>query len=71
VTEGEMIRRAITRREPLAVELAEFADAVRSGGPPPVSPQDALIAMMLARAMVDGAARGIVIDADALMPILA
>ena len=71
VAEGEMTRRAVTRREPLAVELAEFAAAIRAGGPPPVSPQDALVAMLLARAMVDAAARGIVIDADVLSPILA
>jgi hypothetical protein len=36
-----------------------------------VSPQDALIAMLLARAMVDAAARGIVISAADLAPILA
>jgi predicted dehydrogenase len=71
VAEGEMTRRAVTRREPLAVELSEFAAAIRAGGPPPVSPQDALVAMLLARAMVDAAARGIVIGADALEPILA
>jgi predicted dehydrogenase len=71
VAEGEMTRRAVTRREPLAVELSEFAGAIRSGGPAPVSPQDALVAMLLARAMVDAAARGIVIGADALTPILA
>jgi predicted dehydrogenase len=71
VTEGEMTRRAVQRREPLAVELSEFVSAIRSGGPPPVSPQDALIAMLLARAMVDAAARGIVISAADLAPILA
>jgi predicted dehydrogenase len=71
VAEGEMIRRSVIRREPLAVELAEFATAIRTGGPPPVSPQDALVAMLLARAMVDAAARGVVIEADALTPILA
>jgi predicted dehydrogenase len=71
VTEGEMTRRAVQRREPLAVELSEFVSAIQSGGPPPVSPQDALIAMLLARAMVDAAARGIVIGAGDLAPILA
>jgi predicted dehydrogenase len=71
VAEGEMTRRAVQRREPLAVELSEFVSAIRSGGPPPVSPQDALIAMLLARAMVDAAARGIVIGAVDLAPILA
>lgn len=71
VSEGEMTRRAVQRREPLAVELSEFAAAVRTGGPPPVEPRDALVAMLLARAMVDAAARGMVIGADELTPILA
>jgi predicted dehydrogenase len=71
VSEGEMTRRAVQRREPLAVELSEFAAAIRTGGPPPVEPRDALVAMLLARAMVDAAARGVVIGADELTPILA
>jgi len=70
VTEGEMIRRNVKRGEPLAVELSEFVAAVRTGGPPPVSPQDALQAMLLARAMVDSAARGTVIGADELAALL-
>ena len=36
VAEGEMTRFSIRRREPLVVELEEFARAVRDGGPPPV-----------------------------------
>lgn len=71
VSEGEMTRRAVQRREPLAVELSEFASAIRLGGPPPVDPRDALIAMLLARAMTDSATRGIVIGAEDLKPILA
>lgn len=71
VTEGEMIRRNVKRGEPLAGELSEFAAAVRSGGPAPVSPHDALVAMLLARAMVDAAARGAVIGADELATVLA
>lgn len=71
VAEGEMTRRAVQRREPLAVELSEFVSAVRRGGPPPVDPRDALIAMLLARAMADSALRGIVIGAEDLRPILA
>ncbi len=70
VSEGEMTRRAVQRREPLAVELSEFLAAIRDDGPPPVSPQDALVAMLLARAMVDAAQRGIVIGADELAPLL-
>ena len=71
VAEGEMTRRAVQRREPLAVELTEFLAAIRNEGPPPVTPQDALVAMLLARAMVDAAQRGIVIGAAELAPLLA
>jgi UDP-N-acetylglucosamine 3-dehydrogenase len=71
VTEGEMTRRAVQRREPLAVELSEFVAAVRDGGPPPVAPHDALVAMLLARAMVDAAARGAVIGAEELAGVIA
>ena len=71
VSEGEMIRRTVKRGEPLAVELSSFVAAVRSGGPPPVSPHDALVAMLLARAMVDAASRGAVIGKDELAEVLA
>jgi predicted dehydrogenase len=66
VTEGEMIRRAVRRQEPLAVELAEFAAAVRDGGPAPVDPHDAMVALLLARKMVESAERGEVIAGAAL-----
>ncbi|MDQ3691615.1 MAG: Gfo/Idh/MocA family oxidoreductase [Chloroflexota bacterium] len=55
VTEGEMTRHAIRRAEPLTVELQEFARAVRDGGPPPVEPRDAMVALLLARVMVESA----------------
>ena len=71
VAEGEMTRRAVQRREPLAIELSEFVAAVRDGGPPPVDPHDALVAMLLARAMVDAATRGAVIGADELAGVVA
>jgi predicted dehydrogenase len=58
VAEGEVVRRLVARREPLAVELEAFATAVRDGGPPPVEPREALVALLLARAMVDAAQRG-------------
>ena len=66
VSEGEMIRRVIHRREPLAVELEEFARAVRDGGPPPVDPRDAMIALLLARKMVESASTGLVVSGAAL-----
>jgi UDP-N-acetylglucosamine 3-dehydrogenase len=61
VAEGEMTRRSIRREEPLAVELTEFAAAVRDGGSPPVDPHDAMVALLLARKMVESAQRGEVI----------
>jgi UDP-N-acetylglucosamine 3-dehydrogenase len=71
VTEGEMTRRAIARREPLAIELEEFAAAVRDGGPPPVDPHDALTALLLARKMVESAEAGAVIAGAELAEALA
>ncbi|MDP9271074.1 MAG: Gfo/Idh/MocA family oxidoreductase [Chloroflexota bacterium] len=71
VSEGEMARRLIHRQEPLAVELAEFAHAVRTGGPPPVQPRDALIALLLAQKMVEAASRGVVVADTALSEALA
>jgi predicted dehydrogenase len=61
-----MTRRAIQRQEPLTVELTEFAAAVRNGGEPPVDPHDAMVALLLARKMVESAERGEVIAGEAL-----
>ena len=58
VAEGEMTSRSIRRAEPLTVELDEFARAVRDGGPPPVDPHDAMVALLLARKMVESALSG-------------
>jgi predicted dehydrogenase len=71
VTEGEMTRRAVRREEPLAVELREFARAVREGGPPPVDPHDAMVALLLARKMVESALTGEAISGPALAEALA
>jgi predicted dehydrogenase len=71
VAEGEMARRAIRKQEPLVVELAEFANAVRTGGPPPVEPRDAMIALLLARKMVEAGETGEVIAGPALQEALA
>jgi len=71
VAEGEMTRRSIRRQEPLAVELTEFAHAVRDGGPSPVDPHDAMVALLLARKMVESALSGQVIDGAALAEVLA
>jgi UDP-N-acetylglucosamine 3-dehydrogenase len=71
VAEGPMTRRPIRKQEPLAVELAEFAAAVRDGGPPPVDPHDAMIALLLARMLVEAADRGVVISGATLSEALA
>jgi UDP-N-acetylglucosamine 3-dehydrogenase len=70
VAEGEMTRYSIHRQEPLAVELDEFARAVRDDAPPPVAPRDALIALLLARTMVESAQTGRVIDGRALEEVM-
>jgi UDP-N-acetylglucosamine 3-dehydrogenase len=70
VTEGEMTSHAIRREEPLVVELRDFADAVRTGGPPPVDPRDAMIALLLARMMVEAGERGEVIGGVALEEVV-
>ncbi len=71
VAEGEMVRRRVERREPLVVELEEFARAVRDGGPPPVDPHEAMVALLLARAMVDAARSGTAVSGRALEEVLA
>lgn len=71
VVEGEVVRRHVERREPLAVELEAFAAAVREGGPPPVDPRQAMVALLLARALVDAANRGVAISGPELEAVLA
>ncbi len=71
VAEGEMTRRSIRREEPLAVELSEFARAVRDGGPSPVDPHDALVALLLSKKMVEAGETGEVIHGAALSEALA
>ncbi|MEO8511129.1 MAG: Gfo/Idh/MocA family oxidoreductase [Chloroflexota bacterium] len=71
VTEGEMTRRAVRKAEPLAVELDEFARAVRDGGPPPVDPRDAMIALLLSRKMIESALNGAAIGGAELAEVLA
>jgi UDP-N-acetylglucosamine 3-dehydrogenase len=49
--EGDMIRYAIPRREPLVVQWEAFLAAVRSGGPPPVPGREGLAALSIATAI--------------------
>jgi predicted dehydrogenase len=71
VAEGEMVRRHVERREPLVIELEEFARAVRAGGPAPVDPHEAMIALLLARTMVEAANSGQAVGGAALREVLA
>jgi predicted dehydrogenase len=71
VAEGEMVRRHVERREPLAIELEEFARAVRDGRAAPVDPREAMIALLLARTMVEAASSGKVVSGAALREVLA
>lgn len=58
VTEGRSIHFKINKREPLREELDAFVEAVRTGGPAPVSGQDALFALAVARKINEAAADG-------------
>jgi predicted dehydrogenase len=71
VAEGEVVQRHVERREPLAVELEEFARAVRDGGTAPVDPREAMISLLLARALVEAARSGKVVSGAALREVLA
>ena len=53
VSEGQMIRYAVKRQEPLQAELQAFAQAVQTGTPVPVSGEDGLAALRLALALVE------------------
>jgi hypothetical protein len=44
---------------------------VREGAPPPVDPHEAMVALLLARAMVDSARDGRVVAGDELRAVLA
>jgi predicted dehydrogenase len=52
VSEGQMIRYMIPKKEPLRAEQEAFLAAVRDGSPVPVSGQDGLTALELAQAVV-------------------
>jgi predicted dehydrogenase len=54
--EGDMIRFALDRREPLRVQWEQFLAAVRAGGPAPVTGEDGLAALSTAQAIRAAAA---------------
>lgn len=62
--EGDMIQYALTRHEPLRQEWQAFVAAVRGGGPPPVTAQDGIAALSIARSIQAANERGAVVRPD-------
>jgi predicted dehydrogenase len=58
VSEGRMIRYPIQKYEPLKAELTQFAQAVIEDKPVPVTGEDGLMALRLARALVQSGREG-------------
>jgi UDP-N-acetylglucosamine 3-dehydrogenase len=57
VAEGEVIQYPVHRKEPLRAEIESFVQAIRAGGPPPVSVAEAIEALRLADAILESAER--------------
>lgn len=66
VSEGEVIRHAIAKGEPLKLELQSFVRAVRGEGPIEVAGEDGLRALHLAQALVTSGQEGRTLDRDEL-----
>lgn len=62
VTEGDMIRYAIRKPEPLAVELTAFRDAVLGHGGDVVWMRQGLAAVTVAEACLESAQKGVTVD---------
>jgi UDP-N-acetylglucosamine 3-dehydrogenase len=60
VSEGDMVRYAIPKPEPLALEVAGFITAVQGGDGDVVSAEDGLVALAVAEAMTRAAEQGTV-----------
>lgn len=63
VGEGNMVRLAIARKEPLRAELEDFVRAVRDGGRPAVSGEDGLRVLALALQLVEAGSQHRVLPA--------
>jgi len=61
VSEGRVIREKILKREPLRLELEDFVNAVLTGKPPRVTGRDGLLAVRVARALVESGERNTVV----------
>jgi UDP-N-acetylglucosamine 3-dehydrogenase len=66
ISEGDMIRYAISKREPLAVEIDEFLCMVRGKGGNVVSFEEGLVTLTVAEAVLQSASTGQVVRMDAL-----
>lgn len=66
VSEGDMVRYAIPKPEPLAVELAEFVAAVLGKDAEVVTAREGLVALAVAEAMSRAAERGTVEPVEAV-----
>lgn len=64
VSEGDMIRYAIAKPEPLAVELATFRDAVRGKSEDVVTMEEGSAAVAVAEAILDSARLGNTVDLE-------
>jgi predicted dehydrogenase len=58
VSEGNMVRIMIERKEPLRAELESFVQAVTTGTEPLVTGEDGLVALELAQRMVESGRTG-------------
>lgn len=65
VAEGRAIHFKVTKREPLREELDAFVNAVLTRAAPPVRPEDALLALQVARRMLQAAHSGEILLLDA------
>jgi UDP-N-acetylglucosamine 3-dehydrogenase len=62
VSEGQMVRFAVQRQEPLKAELQAFIQAIQDDTPVPVSGEDGLAALQLALALVESGVKNQVIE---------
>jgi predicted dehydrogenase len=69
VSEGEMTRYAIPKREPLLAELEAFRDAVRGQGSQVVSMAEGLRTVVVAQSLLESAGSGHAVDVPADDPL--
>ncbi|MDQ7062676.1 MAG: Gfo/Idh/MocA family oxidoreductase [candidate division KSB1 bacterium] len=68
ISEGEMHKYRIQRKEPLRLELEDFVDAIRNNRPPLVEGEDGFQALCLARAILESGLKGTIVHPDRLIP---